>query len=62
MTRELYDGAELRPYTGRVGAMDAFKLKSINGSRSMFEYSRRTREDVIEHQAEVKESKEDPCS
>lgn len=26
--RETYDGAELKPFTGRPGAMDAFKLPS----------------------------------
>lgn len=26
---ELYDGAELRPFTGRPGAMDAFSLPSL---------------------------------
>ena len=27
--RESYTGAELRPYTGRPGAMDAYKLPSL---------------------------------
>jgi hypothetical protein len=32
-TRGLYTGAELRPYDGRPGAMDAFALPSRMGSR-----------------------------
>lgn len=31
--RTPYDGAELRPYIGRPGAMDAFKLPSLQGER-----------------------------
>lgn len=31
--RTLYDGAELRPYIGRPGAMDAFNLPSLQGGR-----------------------------
>jgi hypothetical protein len=30
-----YDGAELRPYTGRPGAMDAFALPSLRGGVRM---------------------------
>lgn len=30
-----YDGAELRPYTGRPGAMDAFKLPSMVQGQSV---------------------------
>jgi len=29
---ERYQGAELRPFEGRQGAMDAFKLPSLRGS------------------------------
>ena len=29
--RQTYDGAELRPFTGRPGSMDAFKLPSRDG-------------------------------
>ena len=30
-----YDGAELRPYTGRPGAMDAFTKPSLVGNSRM---------------------------
>lgn len=30
--RGVYDGAELRPYVGRPGAMDAFNLPSMTGA------------------------------
>jgi hypothetical protein len=32
-SRQAYDGAELRPYNGRPGAMDAYKLPSLQGDR-----------------------------
>lgn len=32
-TKSTYDGAELRPYVGRPGAMDAFALPSRMGKR-----------------------------
>jgi hypothetical protein len=32
-SREVYTGAELRPYTGRPGAMDAYNLPSLHGTR-----------------------------
>lgn len=32
-TRGIYTGRELQPYTGRPGAMDAFRLPSRIGSR-----------------------------
>lgn len=32
-SRQLYDGAELRPNTGRPGAMDAYNLPSLQGTR-----------------------------
>ena len=28
-----YDGAELRPFEGRIGAMDAYKLPSRRGNQ-----------------------------
>lgn len=31
--RETYTGAELRPYDGRPGAMDAYNLPSLQGGR-----------------------------
>lgn len=31
--RETYTGAELRPYSGRPGAMDAYNLPSLQGGR-----------------------------
>lgn len=33
--RELYDGKELKPFEGRAGAMDAFKLPSVRGSKTV---------------------------
>lgn len=35
-TTELYDGAELRPFEGRPGAMDAFALPSLIGVRRVW--------------------------
>lgn len=35
-----YDGAELRPYTGRPGAMDCFALPSRMGNRLIYPHSR----------------------
>ena len=35
-----YDGAELRPYTGRPGSMDAYKLPSL-GANSALDNSKR---------------------
>jgi hypothetical protein len=32
-SRETYTGAELRPYTGRPGAMDAYSLPSLQSGR-----------------------------
>ena len=32
----LYTGAELKPFTGRTGAMDAFKLPSLMGGKLIF--------------------------
>lgn len=32
-SRETYTGEELRPYTGRPGAMDAYNLPSLQGER-----------------------------
>jgi len=32
----LYSGAELKPFTGRTGAMDAFKLPSLMGGKLIF--------------------------
>jgi len=32
-SREVYTGVELRPYTGRPGAMDAYNLPSLQGGR-----------------------------
>ena len=31
-TQDLYDGAELRPFTGRHGSMDAYKLPSLGSN------------------------------
>lgn len=28
-----YDGAELKPFEGRAGAMDAYKLPSVRGNQ-----------------------------
>lgn len=33
--RDYYDGAELKPFEGRVGAMDAYKLPSIRGGKAV---------------------------
>lgn len=33
---EVYDGAELRLFTGRPGAMDAFSLPSVIGDRRVW--------------------------
>lgn len=35
MERPLYDGKELRPFEGRVGAMDAYKLPSLRGGKAI---------------------------
>ena len=34
--RAPYDGAELRPFAGRPGAMDAFALPSVMGGRRVW--------------------------
>jgi hypothetical protein len=31
--KEYYDGAELKPFSGRTGALDAYKLPSIRGGK-----------------------------
>ena len=36
MSKEVYDGAELRPYTGRPGANDALKLPSRMGNTLVY--------------------------
>jgi hypothetical protein len=33
--RETYDGKELRPFEGRSGALDAYKLPSIRGGKAV---------------------------
>lgn len=32
-SRQLYNGAELRPYSGRPGAMDAYKMPSLHSGK-----------------------------
>ncbi len=32
----LYSGAELKPFAGRTGAMDAFKLPSLIGDQRLY--------------------------